>query len=164
MLATINQKITNLTFTATDQSLTSFSQLEGKKGKWVVLYFYPRDNTSGCTQEARDFSDHISDFNDLNTVVLGVSKDTLLSHQKFIEKTRIPFPLISDKEGVLCGYFDVMKEKSLYGKKYIGIDRSTFIINPKGVLCQQMRQVKVRNHVLEVLSCLKQLQRSSESQ
>src|SRR5690606_9409715 len=99
------------------------------RGKKVILYFYPKDNTPGCTTEACDFRDNIKTINDLNTVVIGISKDSLNSHSKFIEKLNLPFILLSDEEKIVCELYDVIKEKNMYGKKVLGIERSTFIVD-----------------------------------
>ncbi|WP_142415736.1 thioredoxin-dependent thiol peroxidase [Hathewaya massiliensis] len=124
------------------------------KGKKVVLYFYPKDNTPGCTVEAIDFKDNINKFEELNTVILGVSRDSLKSHDKFKEKHCLPFVLLSDEEEVLCNLYGVLKEKNMFGKKCMGIERSTFIINEEGIIKKIFRKVKVANHVEEVLSNL----------
>jgi peroxiredoxin Q/BCP len=120
-------------------------------GKTIVLYFYPKDNTSGCTLEAQGFRDHLQDFEAAHTVILGVSKDSLKSHQKFRVQHCLPFELIVDDEGKLCALFDVIKEKSMYGKKYMGIERSTFVISKEGLLLKEWRKVSVTGHVAEVL-------------
>lgn len=122
------------------------------RGKKVVLYFYPKDNTPGCTVEAIDFKDNINKFEELNTVILGVSRDSLKSHDKFKEKHCLPFVLLSDEDEVLCNLYGVLKEKNMFGKKCMGIERSTFIINEEGIIKKIFRKVKVANHVEEVLS------------
>lgn len=129
-------------------------------GQYVVLYFYPKDNTPGCTQEAKDFRDNITKFDKLNTVVLGVSRDDSAKHQKFIEKYDLPFHLLVDADGKLCEQFGVWVQKSMFGKKYMGIERSTFIINPKGEVVADWRKVKVKDHVAAVLKVLKELNKS----
>lgn len=130
-------------------------KLSDYRGKKVVLYFYPKDNTPGCTTEACDFRDNITEINDLNAVVLGVSKDNLNSHNKFIEKFNLPFILLSDEDKVVCALYDVIKEKNMYGKKVLGIERSTFLIDEEGKLLKEYRKVKVKGHIEEVLSDLK---------
>jgi peroxiredoxin Q/BCP len=155
MVAEINKTIEPISFESTNPSLTSFDQL---KGQWVIVYFYPKDNTSGCTKEAQDFSASIDKFKHCNTTVIGVSRDSLASHHKFIEKINIPYSLISDSDEKLCHYFDVIKEKKLYGKTYMGIERSTFIIDDQGVLREAVRNVKVSGHVLTLLDQLHALQ------
>ncbi len=123
----------------------------------VVLFFYPRDNTSGCTREAKDFTENIEFFNDLNINVFGISKDSITSHEKFIKKQNLKMPLLSDEAGSVCEDFGVWKEKSMYGKKYMGIERSTFIIDGSGSVTHEWRKVKVANHVEEVLEAIKKL-------
>ncbi|MDR4479132.1 MAG: thioredoxin-dependent thiol peroxidase [Nitrospira sp.] len=129
--------------------------LKSLKGKQVVLYFYPKDDTSGCTKEACDFRDAFAPIKKAGAVVLGVSKDGTASHQKFIAKYGLPFALLSDEETVVCKAFGVYKEKSMYGRKYMGIERSTFVIDPTGRLKAVFRKVKVPGHVDEVLAALK---------
>ena len=128
--------------------------LDDFKGEKFILYFYPKDNTSGCTQEACDFRDNINRLTSVATVV-GVSPDSIKSHLKFKEKQSLNFILLSDEEHKLALAFDVWKEKSMYGKKYMGIERSTFIINEKGEIEKEWRKVKVKGHVDEVLDYLK---------
>lgn len=120
-------------------------------GKKVILYFYPRDNTPGCTNEAKDFRDAIQSFNQQNAVILGVSRDSVQSHEKFIAKHDLPFILLSDTEETVCTQYGVLKEKNMYGKKAIGIERSTFIIDETGVITKIFRKVRVANHVNNVL-------------
>lgn len=132
-------------------------RLADLKGKNVVLYFYPKDDTPGCTTEGRDFRDHYKKFTSRGTVIYGVSRDGLESHKKFKKKHKFPFHLISDEDETLCKAFDVIKEKSLYGRKYMSIDRSTFIIDKKGILRKEFRGVKVKDHVTAVLDEIKQL-------
>ncbi len=126
-------------------------------GQTIVLYFYPRDNTPGCTTEAQQFRDFQKQFDKLNTVILGVSMDTLKSHDKFREKQSLTFDLLSDEDAKLCQLFNVIKLKKMYGKEFEGIERSTFLIDSKGVLQQEWRKVKVKGHVEEVLEAVKQL-------
>lgn len=134
------------------------SALEGTlqdfAGQYVVLYFYPKDATPGCTQESQDFTALHAAFVKKNAVVLGVSKDDLASHEKFKAKHNMPFELIADTEGALCDAFDVIKEKNMYGKKYMGIERSTFLIDPNGHIIESWRKVKVKDHAQTVLACL----------
>ena len=127
-------------------------KLSDYRGKKVILYFYPKDNTPGCSTEACDFRDNISEINNLNAVVIGISKDNLNSHNKFIEKFNLPFLLLSDEEKVVCDLYDVIKEKNMYGKKVLGIERSTFIIDENGYLIKEFRKVKVKGHIEEVLN------------
>ena len=123
----------------------------------VVLFFYPRDNTSGCTREAKDFTENTELFNNLNINVFGISKDSITSHEKFIKKQNLTVPLLSDEAGSVCEDFGVWKEKSMYGKIYMGIERSTFIIDGSGSVTHEWRKVKVANHVAEVLETVKKL-------
>jgi peroxiredoxin Q/BCP len=126
-------------------------------GKNVVLYFYPKDDTPGCTIEAKDFRDHLKDFQKSDTVILGASKDSVKSHEKFKEKFCLPFPLLSDEEGTLCADYGVWVEKSMYGKKYMGIERATFLIDKTGVIKNIWRKVKVDGHVKEVLDAAEKI-------
>ena len=123
----------------------------------VVLFFYPRDNTSGCTREAKDFTENTELFNNLNINVFGISKDSITSHEKFIKKQNLTIPLLSDEAGSVCEDFGVWKEKSMYGKIYMGIERSTFIIDGSGSVTHEWRKVKVANHVAEVLETVQKL-------
>lgn len=127
-------------------------------GQWIILYFYPKDATPGCSLEARDFRDAYPDFCALNAVIFGVSRDSLSTHEKFKCQLGLPFELISDEDENYCQLFDVIKIKSMYGKKMRGIERSTFLINPEGTLQHAWRRVKVIGHVEEVKLKLKQLQ------
>ncbi len=131
--------------------------LRDYKGKWIVLYFYPKDDTPGCTKEACGFRDSHDDFSDLNAVIIGVSKDPLKKHEKFIAKYELPFELLSDENFELLKAFKVWKEKSMYGRTFLGIERSTFLINPEGKVVKEWRKVKVTNHVKEVLETLREL-------
>ncbi|KYZ76994.1 hypothetical protein AXX12_02295 [Anaerosporomusa subterranea] len=133
------------------------AQLSDYRGKKVVLYFYPRDNTAGCSNQALGFRELANDFAALGAVILGVSRDSLASHEKFAAKLELPFLLLSDGEGVVCELYQVLKEKNLYGKKSIGIERSTFIIDEKGIVRHIFRKVKVAGHAEAVLQLLKQL-------
>ena len=123
----------------------------------VILFFYPRDNTSGCTREAKDFTENIELFNNLNINVFGISKDSITSHEKFVKKQNLTIHLLSDEAGSVCEDFGVWKEKSMYGKIYMGIERSTFIIDGSGSVTHEWRKVKVANHVAEVLETVKKL-------
>ena len=155
MPATLNRSIKSFEIVSTDDSLT---HLTDGLGQWLVLYFYPKDSTSGCSLQAETFTAALDEFKQLGAQILGVSRDSLKSHEKFIEKLSIGYPLISDPDEKLCQYFNVMKEKSMYGRKYMGIERSTFIIDPEGVLRSEWRNVKVKGHVDEVLLQLTSLQ------
>lgn len=127
-------------------------------GKWVVLYFYPKDNTSGCTKEACDFNDNLSQLNKIDAVVLGVSPDSVKSHQNFKNKYNLQFDLLSDTEKEVCNKYDVMGEKSMYGKKYMGVIRTTYIIDPEGIIRWVDPKVKVENHAMKVMEQLSILQ------
>ena len=126
-------------------------------GSAYVLYFYPRDDTPGCTLEGQDFRDKLAAFKRLSVRVLGVSRDSLASHEKFKAKYSLPFDLVSDADETLCRQFDVIKEKNMYGKKVLGIERSTFLVDADGVLRGEWRKVKVAGHVDEVLAAAKAL-------
>lgn len=132
-------------------------QLKDYEGKNVIIYFYPKDHTSGCTQEGIDFSENIKKFKNQEAVIFGVSRESLDSHKKFIEKQNFKFELLSDPEEIICNFFDVIKEKSMYGKKYMGVERSTFVIGKEGKLEKEWRKVKVPGHVQEVLEFVKSL-------
>ena len=123
-------------------------------GKNIIIYFYPRDNTPGCTSEGEDFRDNFKSFKKKNTLIFGVSKDSIQSHENFKAKYNFPFELLSDPDEKICKIFDVIKEKSMYGKKYMGIERSTFLINSEGKLVREWRKVKVKGHALEVLNSI----------
>ena len=126
-------------------------------GKNLVIYFYPKDSTPGCTIEGQDFRDNYKTFKKLNTDILGVSRDSVKSHENFKQKQSFPFELLSDPEEIMCKDFDVMKLKSMYGKEYIGVDRSTFLISSEGKIIKEWRSVKVKGHVDEVLDEVKKL-------
>jgi peroxiredoxin Q/BCP len=139
---------------ADDDTIVSLADFKGKN---VVLYFYPKDDTPGCTLEACGFQDALSSIEDLNAVILGVSKDSTSSHKKFKNKHHLTFPLLSDAEGLVCEAYGTWGEKSMYGKKYMGIDRATFLIDGQGVLRQIWRGVKVAGHIPAVLEALKEI-------
>ena len=130
-------------------------KLSDYRGKKVVLYFYPKDNTPGCTNEACSFRDNIEEFNNLNALILGVSRDSLALHDKFITKLSLPFVLLSDENEEVCKLYDVIKEKNMYGKKVMGIERSTFVIDENGVLLKEFRKVKVDGHTDKILEAIK---------
>ncbi len=150
----IGSKVTNFQLPSTGDKTQSLSELKGKN---IVLYFYPKDNTPGCTKESENFRDNTKKFTKLNTVILGVSRDSIKSHENFKSKLDFSFDLLSDSEEKLCRQFDVIKEKNMYGKKVMGIERSTFLIDDKGVLRNEWRKVKVDGHVAEVLEAVKNL-------
>lgn len=132
-------------------------QLKALRGRKVVLYFYPKDNTPGCTTESEEFRDLHARFKRAGAVVLGVSRDSIASHEKFREKYRLPFPLLSDKDETLCRQFDVIKEKTMYGRKSMGVERSTFLIDEQGKLRREWRKVRVKGHAQEVLDAVRTL-------
>lgn len=154
MTATLNQPIADFQFATTENPAASFSEL---KGKILVVYFYPKDNTPGCTTEAKDFRDLYPQFLALGIHILGVSRDSLKSHEKFKTECELPFPLISDHEQELCRYFDTIKEKNQYGKIVLGLERSTFLIDKQGVLRREWRKVKVDGHARAVLDAAMKL-------
>lgn len=147
-------KAPNASFTKPDGSGASVAYYVGKK---LVLYFYPKDDTSGCTREAQDFSALISDFTKAGAAVVGISKDSVKSHAKFIGKYDLKVELGSDEGGEVCEAFGVWVEKSMYGKKYMGIERSTFLIDADGKIARVWRKVKVPGHAAEVLEAVKAL-------
>jgi thioredoxin-dependent peroxiredoxin len=130
----------------------SLSKLRGKK---VILYFYPKDDTSGCTAQACGFRDNLPKFGNTDAVVIGVSRDSVASHDKFKKKHDLPFPLASDEDGKVCEAYGTWVEKSMYGRKYMGIERATFLIDGKGVIRNVWRKVKVPGHIDEVLAAAK---------
>ncbi|MDZ7791606.1 MAG: peroxiredoxin [Xanthomonadales bacterium] len=132
-------------------------RLDEFAGKPLVVYFYPRDSTPGCTKEGEAFRDHFEAFSQLDCRILGVSRDTLNSHEKFSEKHGFPFPLIADTDETLCRHFDVIKEKNMYGKKVMGIERSTFLFDANSTLVREWRKVRVPGHVEEVLAAVREL-------
>jgi peroxiredoxin Q/BCP len=132
-------------------------RLKDAAGRALVIYFYPKDMTSGCTRESQDFRDLHGAFRKAGVEIVGVSRDSVASHEKFKAKEALPFTLLSDEKEEVCKLFDVIKEKSMYGRKYLGIERSTFLIDPKGVLRQAWRKVKVPGHAGEVLEAAKSL-------
>ncbi len=148
MAVAVDQPVGDFQVQATSGQAISLSEL---KGQQVVIYFYPKDSTPGCTTEGQDFRDHHAQFQAANTVVFGVSRDSLKSHENFKAKQSFPFELISDKDEALCQLFDVIKLKKLYGKEYLGVDRSTFLIDKEGVLRHEWRGLKVPGHVVAVL-------------
>jgi thioredoxin-dependent peroxiredoxin len=126
-------------------------RLKDAAGRKLVIYFYPRDLTSGCTRESQDFRDLAAAFRKARTDIIGISRDSVASHEKFATKEALPFPLLADIEERVCELFDVIKEKSLYGRKYLGVERSTFLLDGAGRLQREWRKVKVPGHAEEVL-------------
>ena len=150
----INRVVGDFKALATRNTTIRLKELRGQN---VVIYFYPKDSTPGCTLEGQDFRDLHAKFRRQKTVILGVSRDSLASHEKFREKQQFPFDLISDPDEALCKHFDVIHEKTLYGKKFMGIVRSTFLIDDKGKLRKEWRKLKVKGHADEVLDAVKAL-------
>jgi peroxiredoxin Q/BCP len=154
MAVALDQPVADFTAQATSGQEVRLSAL---KGRQLVIYFYPKDSTPGCTTEGQGFRDSYPQFQEANTLIFGVSRDGLKSHENFKCKQAFPFELISDKDEALCRLFDVIKLKKLYGKEYLGIDRSTFLIDQDGVLRREWRGVKVPGHVDEVLAAAQAL-------
>ena len=152
--AKLNRVVPVLKLPATGEQTIDLKSLRGKN---VVLYFYPKDSTPGCTTEGQDFAANYAKLKRLNTVVLGVSRDSVASHEKFRAKYNFPFDLLSDADEKACAIFDVIKEKNMYGRKVMGIERSTFLIDTKGKLIREWRKVKVKGHVDDVLAAIKDL-------
>lgn len=150
----LNTLAQDFSIAGSDGNIHKLSDYRGKK---VILYFYPKDNTPGCTNQACDFRDSYQEISDYNAIVLGVSRDSLTSHDKFITKLGLPFILLSDENEEVCNMYDVIKEKNMYGKKSFGIERSTFIIDENGILIKEFRKVKVKDHINEVLETLKKM-------
>ena len=154
---TIGKKVPAFEAEATGNKTIKLGELKGKN---VVIYFYPKDSTPGCTREGQDFRDNKPKFSRRKTVILGVSRDSIRSHENFREKQGFKFDLLSDPDEKLCQLFDVIKMKNMYGKKVRGIERSTFLIDSKGVLRREWRKVKVEGHVEEVLEAVKEINES----
>lgn len=150
----LNQSVSDFTLPATSSKIFQLSQYLGKT---VVLYFYPKDSTPGCTTQGIQFRDTYSDFQAHNTEIFGISRDSLKSHENFKAKFSFPFELLVDTEELACHLFNVIKMKNMYGKQVRGIERSTFIINKEGTLIKEWRGVKVENHAAEVLDFIKSL-------
>lgn len=149
----VGKPVPDFTLPASNGKEVSLSDYRGQK---VVLYFYPKDMTPGCTTESCDFRDYNSEFEKRNTEVLGISADDLQSHEKFIQKHQLPFLLLSDEEHKVCEMFGVWKPKKMFGKEFLGIERSTFVIDEDGRLAKEWRKVKVNGHVEEVLEFIRQ--------
>ena len=153
MAVALDQPVSDFQIPATGEKTVSLSAL---KGKQVVIYFYPKDSTPGCTTEGQGFRDHYAEFQAANTEVFGVSRDSLKSHENFKAKQAFPFELLSDKDEALCQLFDVIKLKKLYGKESLGIERSTFVLDENGEIAHEWRKVKVAGHAQEVLDTISQ--------
>jgi peroxiredoxin Q/BCP len=150
----IGKRVPDFTLPATGDKSLSLKDFSGHN---LVIYFYPKDNTTGCTREGLDFGSHFDAFQQLDCKILGVSRDSQRSHDNFRDKQDFPFDLLSDSDEKLCKLFDVIHEKSMYGRKFMGLVRSTFLIDKKGVLRRQWRKVKVAGHVEEVLESLQEI-------
>ncbi len=151
---TLGKPVPDFTLPATGGKDISLSDFRGQN---VVIYFYPKDSTPGCTTEGQDFRDRINTFRRRKTVILGISRDSIKSHENFKAKQEFPFDLLSDAEEHACQLFDVIKEKNMYGRKVLGIERSTFLIDAEGILRREWRKVTVSGHVEEVLEAIKAL-------
>jgi peroxiredoxin Q/BCP len=150
-----DRKVPDFTLPTTGSDETwSLKQAAGRK---LVIFFYPKDMTSGCTLEAQGFRDQAAAFRRAGTAIVGISRDSLASHEKFCLKEKLPYALLSDGDEKVCKLFDVIQEKSLYGRKYLGVERSTFLIDAAGILRREWRKVKVNGHVEEVLEAAKSL-------
>ena len=151
---TIGKKVANFTISATGDQEITLSELTGKN---IVIYFYPKDSTPGCTTEGQNFRDNIKEFEVHNTLIFGVSRDSIKSHENFKRKQEFPFDLLSDADEALCKLFDVIKLKKMYGREYMGIERSTFLLDTTGTLVKEWRKIKLKGHVDEVLEAVKEL-------
>jgi len=151
-MVTLGKKVKNFSRPSTGDKTISLKDFAGKK---VILYFYPKDSTPGCTTEGQNFRDAKAKFSRQNTVIFGVSRDSMKRHENFKTKQAFNFDLLSDEDESLCKQFDVIKLKKLYGREYMGIDRSTFLIDEKGILIEEWRGVKVKEHVDQVLAACK---------
>lgn len=154
MPLSIGDSLPDITLPANDGQQISLTEQTGKK---LVLYFYPKDNTSGCSVQGQNFRDAKADFDATNARILGVSRNTVRQHENFIKKFEFNFDLLADTEEELCQLFDVLKEKSMYGRKYIGIDRSTYLFDSSGKLVREWRGVKIPGHVDEVLQAAREI-------
>ena len=153
MTLNVNQKAPNFILPNQNNELVELKKLKTN----IILFFYPKDNTPGCTKQACAFKDKKNQFSKKNTIIIGISKDSIDKHEKFKKKYNLNFILASDENTKICEKFDVWKEKSMYGKKYMGIERSTFLIDSKGIVRKEWRKVKVTNHVEDVLSAVNEL-------
>jgi peroxiredoxin Q/BCP len=150
----IDRKVPDFSLPATGGQTVTLSEYQGKN---VVVYFYPKDSTPGCTTEGQDFRDRMTTFRRRNTVVLGISRDSLQSHENFKARQQFPFELLSDADETVCRLFDVIREKNMYGRRVMGIERSTFLLDDRGVLRREWRKVRVKGHVDEVLEAIREL-------
>ncbi len=150
----VGDKLPSIELEATSEQTINLAKIKNKN---VIVYFYPKDSTPGCTTEGQNFRDNIQAFEDLDAVIFGVSRDSIKSHERFKEKQSFPFELISDPDEKLCNAFDVIKLKKMYGKEFLGVERSTFLFNKKGKLVEQWRKVRVKGHVDQVLEAVQSL-------
>ncbi len=150
----IDQAVPDFELPSTGETLFRLSEHRGKN---ILIYFYPKDNTPGCTLEGQQFRDHIAEFSAFNTIILGVSRDSVRVHENFKAKQAFPFELLSDAEETVCKLFNVLHLKKNYGREYMGIVRSTFLIDKQGVLVEEWRKIKVKEHLAEVLNAVKAL-------
>ncbi len=150
----LNKPVPDFELPSTGDKNVKLSDLRGQN---VLIYFYPKDSTPGCTLEGQQFRDHINEFEQLNTLIFGISRDSIKKHENFKEKQAFPFDLLSDADETVCNLFGVMQLKKLYGREYMGVDRSTFLIDADGVLRHEWRTVKVKGHIEDVLTTLKSL-------
>ncbi len=153
-MVSIGKRVRNFSIPATSDQTLSLDDFKGRK---LIIYFYPKDNTPGCTREGQDFRDLYAEISDAGADILGVSRDSVRIHDNFRSKHGFPFHLLSDSDEVLCELFDVIKEKKLYGRTYMGIERSTFLIDEDGILRQEWRKVKVPGHAQAVLEAIRSL-------
>ena len=153
-MVNIGEKVANFSLPATGDQTLSLNEFKNQN---LIIYFYPKDSTPGCTLEGQNFRDLYDDFQQLNTAILGVSRDSLKAHENFKAKQQFPFDLLSDADEALCRQFDVIHEKNMYGRKVMGIVRSTFLIDGKGVLRNEWRKVRVKGHAEEVLEAVRSL-------
>lgn len=153
-MVSVGKRIENFTLAATGDQNLSLSDYQGRS---LIIYFYPKDNTTGCIREGQDFRDLYSQFNKAGADIVGVSRDSVRTHDNFRKKHEFPFHLLSDSEETLCKQFDVIKEKNMYGRKYMGIVRSTFLIDAEGILLQEWLKVRVPGHAQAVLDAVKAL-------
>ncbi len=161
MTLTIHQPAPTFTLPATGGRTISLKDFAGQK---LVIYFYPKDDTPGCTVQACDLRDNLSQLNNLGVQVIGISRDNVAKHEKFAAKFKLNFPLLADEDGAVCTAYGVLAEKSMFGKKYMGIERSTFLIDEKGSLAAMWRKVKVGNHIRDIQKALKEKQKAQEDE
>ena len=154
---TLGKAVPNFSLPASGEQSISLKSL---KGKHIILYFYPKDSTPGCTREGIDFNEHLTKFKNQDAIILGISRDSLRSHENFKSKQKFKFDLLSDEDEAVCKLFDVIKMKNMYGKKVRGIERSTFLIDKSGKLQREWRKVKVDGHAQEVLQAVKELNKA----